>query len=595
MTELPTTTSPGPRTGEGGSSLHYRGRIAVLHLRGNAFERGRQHGLLLREQIQNGVVAYFMRVFQSRLRLAAEQSRKLMARLVPLAIKQFTLNTFLFPRLLRAMPTEVRDELAGLSSTSGIELNDAAQTSVFPDIVLYFLGKGLQGQGKLLPDAAFDACTSFAAWGPATADGSFLVARNLDFFGVGVWDRHPAVFYHHPDRGQSYVSIASAGVALSGITAINQAGLTVAPQIKRTRAVRLDGIGMLYLAHEIARRAESLDDAIRIAREAKPAVGFSLVVTDARRRAVAAIECSAERVSARVHQGDAAGWSHADTPACTFTQTNHYTCPDQVSGELDVAPSIRAHSIGRYRRALELLRTHYGRMTPASLAGFLADHHDPFAGRERMLGSVITQPCNLTAAVFRPEQGEFWVAEGTAPVSHARFLRFTVDDAAPAAAEADALPAPAVCLDPRFAAYRHVVRAYVLQLDDAPVDEILDALAAAEAGDAGEGLYPYLIGLFALRAGRIAAAASAFGRATTALGKDVPHREQALRCWSAVARSLQGGWETERATFAALAADPRVAGDLRPWTETWSQRPPELDDLRGWIPDVQYGDAIYTP
>lgn len=587
-------TGPDVRTCEGGGTLHMRGRIAVLHLRGTARERGRQHGLLLRERIQGGLIAYFMSVFRARIRMAAEQSGKLVARVVPFAVKQFYLNNFIFPRLVASMPREAREELAGLAEGAGIDPTEAAQTSVFPDVVLYFLAKNFQAMGKLLPDSAFEACTSFAAWGPATADGSFLYARNLDFFGVGVWDRHPAVLHHHPDRGMPFVSVAAAGVGLPGITAMNAAGVTVAPQIKRSRAVALGGVGMLYLADEIVRRAESLDDALKIAAEARPAVGFSLIVTDARNRAAAAIECSHAGVQARVRRGGAGEWNDPDLPVGAFVQTNHYTTPEQQAHELDIAATMRAHSVGRAQRGGELLRTHYGRITPARMAEFLADHHDPYAGRERMIGSVITQPCNISAAVFRPEAGEFWVAEGEAPVSHARFLRFTAADEPRAPGEADALPAPPAASDPRFPAYREFVRAYAAHLEGASNEDLAARLDRCAAGDAGEPIYPYLAGLFLLKAGRWAEAEQRFAQAQ-GRGKDLPHREVSLRCWRAAARSFAGGWEAARADFAAVAADERVGKDLRAWARTWAGRPPAAADLRGMAPDLQYGDAILSP
>ncbi len=584
----------GSRTCAGGGTLSWRGRIAVVHVRGSARERGLQHGRLLADRIRGGIVSYFVDLFRVRLRKAAEQSGKRIARLVPLAVKRFYLDNFLFPRLIAHMPRELREELAGLAEGAGIDARECAQTSVFADVFLYFLGKNFQAMGRLLPPSAAEACTSFAAWGPATADGSFLHARNLDFFGVGVWDRTPAVIYHEPDRGMPYVSISSAGVGPAGITGINQAGVTVAPQIKRTRDVHLDGMGMLYLASEIARRAESLEDAVKIARETTPAVGFSLVVTDARHEAAAAIECSGSGVRVRVRRAgdEPAAGADAGVPPSTFVQTNHYTT-DLRDRELDIAASLRQHTEARWKRGADLLTEHWGRVTPQRLADFLADHHDPLAGRDRWIGNIILQPCNISAVVFRPLAGEFWVAEGEAPASHSRYLRFTLEDAQDAG-EGQALPAPAWADGPGFAAYRTFVAAYAASMGDCDGDTLIRMLEEVAAADPAEPIYPYVAGLHQLKEGRAAEAERCFTRALEA-GPDSTHRRGAIGIWRAVARSLQGGWQAARAEFRAAAEAPGVGADLRARARLWADRPPVADDLRAMTPDLQYGDGILSP
>ena len=588
-----TIAAPLP-TAAGGGVLHRRGTIAVVHLRGTARERGRQHGELLRDEIRGGIVTYFCDVFRTRLRKAAEQSGKLVARLIPLAVKEFYLANFIFPRLIVHMPHEMREELAGLAEGAGIDVAEIAQTSVFADLYLYFLGKNFQGMGKLLPDSAFDACTSLAAWGPATADGSFLYARNLDFFGVGIWDRRPAVFYHHPNQGMPYVSIACAGVGPAGITGINQAGLTVAPQLKRTRAVSLDGLPMLYLATEIVRRAESLDDAVRLAQEGpKPAVGFSLVITDARHRTAAALECSHDGVLVRRRATGNGGWNDPDLPAGTFVQTNHYTTAHREK-ELDINAAIRAHTLGRYRRAQDLLRRDHGRITPQDMVEYLADHFDPFAGRERSIGNIIVQPCNISAVVFRPDAGEFWVAEGDTPASHSRYRRFALDEA-PGVEETHSLDPPRWVDEPRFAGYRDYVRAYADNLGDADPESLIALVARARACDPEEPIYAYICGLLRLKQARWADAEQELAAAGALAGSDLPHRRAAIGLWAAVARSLQGKWQEARETFAQAAGDERLGSDVRGWARTWAERAPEADDLRVMTPDLQYGDMMVSP
>ena len=73
---------------------------------------------------------------------------------------------------------------------------------------------------------SFNGCTSFAAWGPATARGHLIVGRNFDFEIGDLFDRFKVVQIVCPEQGIPFISISWAG--MSGVvTGVNQKKLAV--------------------------------------------------------------------------------------------------------------------------------------------------------------------------------------------------------------------------------------------------------------------------------------------------------------------------------------------------------------------------------
>jgi hypothetical protein len=82
--------------------------------------------------------------------------------------------------------------------------------------------------GNSLADWVRLGCSSFTAWGPASADGKTITARNLDYFELeGLRTQHLIIVYRKPGPGaQSWVSIGWPGFA-GACTAINEHGITL--------------------------------------------------------------------------------------------------------------------------------------------------------------------------------------------------------------------------------------------------------------------------------------------------------------------------------------------------------------------------------
>lgn len=254
--------------------------------------------------------------------------------------------------------------------------------------------------------AAVPACSSAIAWGRATEDGELLFARNFDFPGVGVWDVAPSFVVCVPDAGQRYGFFATRGADTPVVTVVNEAGLVLAPHTRWHADVTWGGGMIVDIVHDIARRAETLADAIAIAREHRSSSSWGIAVGSARERTGCVIELAGPHHDV-VHPAPG-----ADFLVCT----NHYRTDALRAGELAATAAWELHSTRRERRLRTLIEHRARPLTARDLAGFLGDRHDPDApDQPRQFGGILAQPINVHAVVVAPAQLRAHVGVGRAP------------------------------------------------------------------------------------------------------------------------------------------------------------------------------------
>jgi len=260
--------------------------------------------------------------------------------------------------------------------------------------------------------AAVPACSTAIAWGRATADGELLFARNFDFPGVGVWDAAPAFVVCAPDRGQRYGFFATRGADAPVVTVVNEAGLVMAPHTRWHRDVTFGGAMIVDLVHAIAARAETLDDAIAIARERRASSSWGIAIGSARARTACVIELAGPHVDVvRPAPG-------ADYLVCT----NRYRSRALQAGELAASHAWVIHPDRRERRLRALIEGRGAPLTAQDLAGFLGDRieaAEPGAGAvpgaARQLGAILAQPLNVHCVVVAPAHRRAHVGIDRAP------------------------------------------------------------------------------------------------------------------------------------------------------------------------------------
>ena len=265
--------------------------------------------------------------------------------------------------------------------------------------------------------AAQPACSSAVVWGDASRDGVLRHARNFDFPGIGVWDAAPSLVLCTPERGQRYGFVTARGADAAVVTVFNEAGLVITTHTRFHREVSFRGTGIVDLVHELIRRAETIDDALKIARERRAASTWGLAVSSWRERTAAVIEVHAGRV-------ELVRPTAPDHLVCC----NRYRHPDMVRGEIAGSEAWRLQSDQRERRLRELVAEARaaGGADTAALAAMLANRRLPGQGADapaRHAGGTLAQASTVHSIVVEPEAQTLSLGVGAAPACEGPWLQ----------------------------------------------------------------------------------------------------------------------------------------------------------------------------
>ncbi len=181
-------------------------------------------------------------------------------------------------RISPAYDAELRGMLAGIEARTGgpAQVASLGRALGYDDLVAI----------NCIPDLAMFGCSSFAVWGPMTADGSTLAGRNLDWRRLDALDGSQLVVVYPPQPEQDslgWVSITWPGY-IGCLTGMNAQGVTVCMHDVRARpptvATGFTPRGLaLRSAIESARAASAVEDIGRVLRSHTCVVGNNVPVT----------------------------------------------------------------------------------------------------------------------------------------------------------------------------------------------------------------------------------------------------------------------------------------------------------------------------
>lgn len=507
--------------------------LHLLRLHGTDREMGYQHGQLLRHVIDRGPLPYFSRYVNSVLRHGILGRASLLA--APL------LYATVGRRIGRAFPERVRQALDGLAEGAGLSRHQLMRAVTMPETFLAVMSAFNRFTAPATAPrlgVPVMGCTSAAAWGSATVDGELLHARNFDYQGVGAWDREAAVIFHLPEGGQPYVSIASAGVLLGGITGMNHSGLTLAVhQHMFCMDFDLGGLPVGVAGDEVMRHAHNLDDARRILDGHTPNGCWTYVIASGPERAVLVYEVTPKR---------RAWWVVG--PQQMLAYTNMYMHPDLADSEVHGYPAQWRWVAQRYHGVTRMLEAGRGALDADAMAGMLGDTGDAHC----RFRSAISCLSTVASVVFRPQDGVVYVAKGPAPTANTPFVPFSLPNLGLAP---DHLPLEAGvrAAGARGPAFEHYRQAFDAFFNGEDLTAAREHLAQACSLQPHEPLYLYMDALCALQAGEPQAALT---RLDAALAVGHPDRERlgSFRLWRGRALDMLGQREQARQDY-ALAAD----------------------------------------
>ncbi len=503
------------------------GRINLITLNGSAYDMGYQHGVIAQELYVKGLILFFAR-FLRVLRLGikdmvpteflSKKAEKLFERYVEI----------LSSNLKKRYTTWMIDEIKGFSDGSGESVELLKKLVAMPDILQMLLSRGLSRTRANSIAALNFGCTSVGVWGNKTYDGSFIYGRNLDFFDDHSMDSYPSVLLYKPDKGMKYAAFSFLGVFGGGITGINEAGITCALHIMLSKDVSSFSTPIMNILNEILRNAESMEDAIRIAKSFKFSSGWGIAVTDARHGKAGVIEASSRYVASR------------QAVSNYIINTNHYNTELLKKREYDYNVSTTASTIGRYKRAEEIIKEKNGKFNEQDMIMLLGDHLEYFTRRERALGSTIMAIHNVGSYVFKPEELKVWVAQGDAPTNHSDYIGMDIKSWMDGELRLlDIKPPHPYANSHNFNVFKeHYEQAYQKYFYHNNVKDALKEMEELTREDQTEPIYFMLKGQLYLKTSMYDKALDAFEKALTM--PDIPHRIAVNLLWKARTLDILG-------------------------------------------------------
>jgi hypothetical protein len=454
---LPTRQSTGKSTiikryGEGFLE-EKENSLKVLHLKGTAYERGYQRGML-QDDLETVTLDNITQ-------LAAWFARDdLESGLAAMRDAKKTMEPFI--------PYQFRQEMKGMADA----LAARGSSVTYDDIVLHMVGADygmmdpnhdLKQPRERNPYPPISRCSGFSAWGGAVKDGNLIIAGNADYYDTEEeLKNRPLAVVDPTDGGYGYVgALWDVFFSASGI---NEAGIAINGHLVSADSESLRGVSSELLLAMILQYADSIEDAVEILTVYPRTCGIIVHVADAKTNRAAVIEYTADHIAVRFAQpGKDMLWT-----------TNHFNCYPGWQGYsgFNMAPGyderakledigtiekwqdslekIGKGRAGRYGRYQRLLDENYGKITVEKAKEIISDRYSLKQGKvlapteaadwndypimvcqhdwvmsknikyykKEKRGEIKVKSGNVSSYVSVPITGDIWWAVGIPPAAY---------------------------------------------------------------------------------------------------------------------------------------------------------------------------------
>jgi hypothetical protein len=316
--------------------------------------------------------------------------------LLPSKFKQKILRIFLKwynRKLYLNVPEEYQTEIYGVSRYSSNDFDNIA-----PRYLRSLYLHGAHDIGHALQDLALVGCSSFAAWGDQSEDGSLIIGRNFDFYAGDAFAQDKIVAFVNPKKGHPFMMVTWAGM-IGAVSGMNNEGLTVTINASKSKIPMIAKTPISIVAREILQYAKNINEAIAIAKKRKVFVSESIMIGSAFDKKAVLIEVSPNNLGIyEVHKNN------------QLICTNHFqsdTLKYNVGNQNQIKNS---HSKYRYDRMVQLLNKNQ-KINPQKAADILrnkegVDNLPLGYGNEKALNQLLAHH----GIIFKPEQRLVWVS-----------------------------------------------------------------------------------------------------------------------------------------------------------------------------------------
>ncbi|MCR4317191.1 MAG: C45 family autoproteolytic acyltransferase/hydrolase [Planctomycetes bacterium] len=340
--------------------------VPVLHLAGDARERGLQYGTLCKIQFEE---------------MSATLDRLLYMRGMQM-ISRPTQRT-----LEANLPEDAITEMKAIAEAAEVPYDDILFMNLASDLFKMF------------------GCSAIVADG-AASNGEYMYGRNLDYnnFG-GIFHKTSLIVSVDPDEGNSYISVSFVGL-VGVLSGMNEHGLTICT-LEIPDGLNTSGVPYQFRYREVLMECETLADAIELIDTQARTTNNCLVVADGNHD-YAVIEQAPEQIMVR----------YPDESQEAICQTNHYHIEEMKPlQDTDLRALYNQASpsgtMRRYNTLCNEVNTYYGSITREQIIEALDDANQG--------GNTIQ------SMIFYPDSLDVEVAFGEPPTSGLPFHRVNAE------------------------------------------------------------------------------------------------------------------------------------------------------------------------
>ncbi len=368
----------------------------VLHLSGDYYDLGYQHGVLLREMVKENMLS----IVDNQSELAESKEYKLYK----------MLRGAMHARLKPHIPEKFMEELRGLAEGAGLEFEQVLT-------------------GNLMPEAFH--CSGMSLFGKATRGGSLYHVRLLDYMTeVGFQDR-AVLMIVSPKGARTFMNVSYAGF-VGSITGMNDAQIAIGEMGGQGQGF-FDGMPMSLLLRDALERATTLKEAMDIFADTPRTCEYYYVISDAKipdARGVYATPKQIHFIEPGTNFGffdipaapekDAGGGKVLVT-GMEVEEAKHqivFKSSDRELGFFGLLPEdcVVISGIDRFGHFMKRLENHYGEVDENNLM--------------EMIKRPVSMKSNLHCAIFHPSTGEAWVAHAASdgsPACNQEYHRYVLE------------------------------------------------------------------------------------------------------------------------------------------------------------------------
>lgn len=349
-------------------------KVRVLITSGTPYERGYQHGKLLRDEVTDNLQTLFDQ-----------------------AVNKFKFKELLaesYERQRPFIPQEYIDEMHGLAHGSKLPLEVVHAMHALPEISEWGGKKKIKKVVKDQMEGILGtSCSNFAAYGAATQDRAMYTVRVLDWglHKISKLHEYPLICINIPTNGIASANIGWVGF-LGAVSGMNAQGITLGemgygdPENETMR-----GKPMPFLLRDVMTYASNLPDVRRVISESTGTNSFVFLMSDGKTGEAELYVRDRERFEVHL-------------PGVTLID------------EKKNFPAINNVLYGGHYddRMNEALTSTYGQITP-----------------ERIMSEIvpkIAMPSNFQNVVYDPKGLKFWVNNAASKSERAAELPFTYFD-----------------------------------------------------------------------------------------------------------------------------------------------------------------------